>query len=86
MLRSLLFFLSLGLSLALPPPPDGRIVGGEEAEPHSRPYQIALYIGTGVFKSFACGGSVYDEVRQSLVVVVESEPSQINTVPPHRPQ
>ncbi len=43
-----------------------RIVGGEEVDPpHSRNYQVAMYIndgsGPGGLPHFSCGGSVYDE-------------------------
>ena len=34
-----------------------RIVGGQEATPHSYPFQVALFIGEGYF----CGGSIISD-------------------------
>ena len=42
-----------------------RIIGGEEIDPHSRPFQIAIYVNDTVDSAvprFYCGGSIYDEV------------------------
>nr|AAS91794.1 intestinal trypsin 3 precursor [Lepeophtheirus salmonis]CAH61270.1 putative trypsin [Lepeophtheirus salmonis] len=39
---------------------DGRIVGGEEAEPNAFPYQLSLRSG-GLLSYHFCGASIYDE-------------------------
>jgi len=52
--------LCVGAALALPTKVHndaGRVVGGEEVEPHSRPFQVAIKIGTPDGTAF-CGGTL----------------------------
>lgn len=42
---------------------DGRIVGGEEVEPYSIPYQVSFQGDGPLGRGHFCGGSVYDETH-----------------------
>ena len=43
----------------------GRIVGGDEAEPHSVPNIVALSITSG-FQTFFCGGSIIGKYKTKM--------------------
>ncbi len=61
-----------------------RIIGGEEVEPHSRPFQVAIYVNdTGEeLPRFYCGGSVYDEttVITAAHCCIYNEPFEMSVV------
>lgn len=48
--------------------PEGRIVGGYEASPHSRPYQVSLQIRFLWVKLHICGGSLLNENWVSVIM------------------
>ncbi|KAH1181866.1 hypothetical protein KIL84_009620, partial [Mauremys mutica] len=57
----LLFFVLLPVAFRLPPGSQaGEIIGGREAQPHSRPYMAYLSLWRGHKSSF-CGGFLVSE-------------------------
>merc|ERR1719461_581957 len=59
-MKSLIFSIFVSMALAKPNP-KGKIVGGQEAEPHAYPWQVSLRS----WGNHICGGSIINE-RQVL--------------------